>query len=90
MKAFAQNFFETWDRETTLTFVSLVVASYAWIVAEELFLGIAMGIAMHAIQVVAYEFLAARFGWTNLDIADFARTHALPRIMHFVSKTQRA
>jgi hypothetical protein len=90
MKAFAQNFFETWDRETSLTFASLIVAAYAWIVAEEIVLGIAMGIAMHAIQVSAYEYLAARNDWKRLAIADAFRAHILPSLLRIISKAQRA
>lgn len=90
MKGFITNFFESWDRETSLTFVSLIVAAYAWIVAEEIVLGIAMGIAMHAIQVSAYEYLAARYGWKRLAIADAFRAHVLPSLLRIISKAQRA
>lgn len=90
MKAFIKSFLESWDRETTLTFVSLVVASYAWITSEKLIVAAAVGIAMHAIQVVAYEYLAMSFNWKRLEIADFARTHVPSRLLRLLSKTQNA
>ena len=90
LKEFAQEFLNASDRETALTFVSLLAAAYAWIVAEELFLGIAMGLAMHAIQVVAYEYLAERKGWKSLEVTKAFRTHALPRFRYILAKVQRA
>lgn len=90
MKEFAKNFLETSDRETALTFVSLLAASYAWITTEELLLGIAVGIAMHAMQVVAYEYLATRYKWKRLEIADMFRAEVLPHLMRLRSKTQNA
>lgn len=90
MSKFSKEFLAASDRETILTFVSLLAASYAWIVAEELFLGIAMGIAMHAIQVAAYEYLAQRHDWKRLIIADAFRAHVLPHLLRVISKVQRA
>jgi hypothetical protein len=90
MKEFAQDFFNASDRETAITFVSLLAAAYAWIVAEELFLGIGMGLAMHAIQVTAYEYLAQRFGWKRLEVAIAFRKHILPRLLELRSMRQRA
>lgn len=90
MKEFAQEFLNASDRETALTFVSLLAAAYAWIVAEELFLGIAMGIAMHAIQVIAYEYLAERKGWKSLEVTNAFRAYVLPRLRQVLSKVQRA
>lgn len=90
MKKFINEVFASSDRETALMFVSLLAAAYAWIIAEELFLGIAMGIAMHAMQVAAYEFLAARNKWKSLSTAKAFRTHILPRLEYVLSKVQRA
>jgi hypothetical protein len=90
MSKFSKEFLAASDRETVITFVSLLAASYAWIVAEELFLGIAIGIAMHAIQVAAYEYLAARNGWKRLHVADAFRAHVLPHLLRIISKAQRA
>ncbi|OGG60825.1 hypothetical protein A2765_01820 [Candidatus Kaiserbacteria bacterium RIFCSPHIGHO2_01_FULL_56_24] len=85
IKEFSRDFVASWDRETTLIFASMLVASYAWIVTERIFLGMAVGIAMHAIEVTAYEILAARFSWKRLSIADAFRTHVLPRITYLAS-----
>lgn len=82
--------FQTWDRETTLTFVSMIVAAYAWIITEKLLIGIAVGISMHALLVIAYELCAARFSWPSLSIADFFYTEVRPRVLGLFSKTQRA
>lgn len=90
MKEFAQDFLKVSDRETALTFASLVVAAYAWIITEKLFIGIITGIAMHAIQIIAYEYLAARYGWKSLDVTRAFRTHLLPRLQYVLSKMQRA
>lgn len=90
MKTFIAESFASSDRETILTFVSLLAAAYAWIIAEELFLGIAMGVAMHAMQVTAYEYLAARYNWKRLATANAFRRHLLPRLHDMLSKVQRA
>lgn len=90
MKEFAQDFLSASDRETALTFVSLLAAAYAWIVAEELFLGIAMGLAMHAIQVTAYEYLARRNGWKGLEVTKAFCAYALPHLRQILAKVQRA
>jgi|GEM_PF-4476252 len=90
MKEFTRSFLTTSDRETALTFVSLLAAAYAWIITENLFIGIAVGIAMHAIQVIAYEYLATRYDWKRLEIADAFRAHVLPSLLRIISKMQRA
>jgi len=81
---------KSWNRETTLAFVSMMVASYAWIVMEKFLVAVAIGIAMHAIQVLVYEFLARRFGWEQLEIAQAFHKHVFPRFVRLFSKTQRA
>lgn len=90
IKEFSRDFVASWDRETTLIFTSMLVASYAWIVTERLFLGLAVGIAMHAIEVIAYEILAARFSWKHLGLANTFYTHVLPHLRHLFSPRQRA
>lgn len=90
MKEFAQDFLSASDRETALTFVSLLAAAYAWIVAEELFLGIAMGIAMHAILVSGYEYLAIRNGWKSLEVTKAFYAHVLPHLRQLLARIQRA
>src|SRR3989344_2421248 len=80
---------KSWNRETTLAFVSMMVASYAWIVMEKFLVAVAIGIAMHAIQVLVYEFLARRFGWEQLEIAQAFHKHVFPRFVRLFSKTQR-
>lgn len=90
MKEFANDFLSASDRETALTFVSLIVAAYGVVVIENLAIAIAMGIAMHAIQVVAYEYLAERKGWKSLEATHAFRTYALPYLRQILAKVQRA
>lgn len=90
MSKFSKDFLAASDRETLITFVSLIAAAYAWIVAEELFLGVAMGLAMHAIQVVAYEYVALRKGWKGLEVTRAFRTHVLPHLRQVLARVQRA
>lgn len=90
MSKFSKDFLAASDRETILTFVSLLAAAYAWIVAEELFLGVAMGLAMHAILVGAYEYLAARKKWKSLEVTHAFRTHVLPHLRQLLARVQRA
>jgi hypothetical protein len=85
IKEFTREFIAVSDRETSITFVSMLVASYAWIVSERLMIGFAVGIAMHAIQMIAYEILARRFGWQHLGLAEAFYTHVLPRARHLAS-----
>ena len=82
--------FRTWDRETSLTFISMIVAAYAFVVMEKPLVGIAMGIAMHAIQVAAYEFVAPRFGWKPLEITIAFNRHVAPHLARVISRFQRA
>ncbi len=94
MKAFITSFIEASDRETALSLVSMIVASYAWIITEKLPVGIAVGIAMHALLVIGYEALANRFSWPPLTYATAFRARALPYIQRITSriasKVQRA
>ena len=76
-----------WNRDTTLVFMSMLVASYAWIATERLFIGIPVGIAMHALTTLVYEALAYRFGWRHLSyVEDFV----LPFLARFFRNAQSA
>ncbi|MFZ2555545.1 MAG: hypothetical protein WAZ27_01060 [Minisyncoccia bacterium] len=85
-----KEYFGTWDRETTLMFMSMVVGAYAWVMTERIFIGVAVGLAMYAIEVIAYQFLASRLGWRDVEAALLFDQHIAPRISRLLSKTQRA
>lgn len=79
-----------WDRETALMFMSMIVASYAWIATERLLIGIAVGIAMETILVSIYQSFAYKFGWQNLTFVDFLQEKFVPILIRLFSKTQSA
>lgn len=85
-----KEYFSTWDRETSLMFTSMIVGAYAWVMTERIFIGIAVGLAMYAIEVVVYQLLASRFGWRDVESAILFNRHVVPRFARLFSKTQRA
>lgn len=85
-----KEYFSTWDRETSLMFMSMVVGAYAWIMTERIFIGIAVGLAMYAIEVVAYQLAASRFLWRDVEAAILFNQHILPHFSRLFSKALRA
>lgn len=85
-----KEYFSAWDRETSLMFMSMIVGAYAWVMTERIVIGLAVGLAMYAIEVIAYQALASRFSWHDLEITTAFNTHLAPRIHTLLSKTQRA
>lgn len=85
-----KEYFTDWDRDTSLMFMSMLVGAYAWVMTERLMIGIAVGFAMYAIEVVVYQFLASRLSWRNVEAVTWLNQHVIPRLARLFSRTQRA
>lgn len=59
-----------WDREMTLTFLSMIAGSVVWVLFEKLIFGIGTGIVTFAILSSFYQALANVYGLRNLSYID--------------------
>ncbi len=77
-----------WNRETALTFLSLVIASASWISTEHFLMSVAVGLAAHSLFILMYEVCGHRYGWAPLPVTrTLVRDVVLP--LHAMVRTLR-